>query len=618
MADRTQLRAADNNDIAEDDPFAELTRIMGFDPRQPVKPKAPVVQKVADEGDFDIDLEKELMGELGDDLVSMEVSQPTPEVHQPAAESREPAFETADAAMDDALAASLDHDFVFDDAADHDFGTRPQAVAPAAEPSFAEPAFDEPAFNDDFDMAVASSLENVSPLEDDLPVDDELAASLEQGLLLDDDATDDVAHSAGVAEVAAAPADDVAFDDDFDNAVSLSLEDELTLDRNVPAQDQYAAPATEAPVVDAGDHAVADEDFSDHFDDAMADVDMDFAARDFAGQDFEPEAFEAQPVEAEAPEERDLDVSDLEASAPVEMDAPEVDETPAWTAEASPSHEAAHEAFDDFDLSIDDAVADHEPAAEVAAAPVQPAPIAPAYVAPAVVAPTVVATPAAPAADERTLEDELNALLGAMTTPRPAPVIEPTRAYEPVVPVQRSAAAPAAPADNLDWDLDEQAPAQVPQAAAVQNDTDFDDLLAGELEGHEPEIEFDDHAFDAALAKGIDLGNDDTAAPVAGDWRSTPPEPARSWSRVTPTPAQPSFAAQPQPSFAAQPQASFAEEPSMPAAAAPTYRDQPVAGGADVAAAPGPPPPPPPPDRLGPARRHPPQRPACALRHACA
>ena len=41
MADRTQLRVADNNDIADDDPFAELTRIMGFDPRQPVKPQTP-------------------------------------------------------------------------------------------------------------------------------------------------------------------------------------------------------------------------------------------------------------------------------------------------------------------------------------------------------------------------------------------------------------------------------------------------------------------------------------------------------------------------------------------------------------------------------------------------
>ncbi|MER9455239.1 SPOR domain-containing protein [Mesorhizobium sp. M0478] len=612
MADRTQLRVADNNDIAEDDPFAELTRIMGFDPRQPVKPQAPAVETAADEGDFDIDLEKELMGEFGDEVGSMEASQPAPEVHQPAAEPyepaaeiREPAFETTDAAMDDALAASLEYDFVFDDAADLDFGAAPQAAAAPvepsfAEPSFAEPAFDEAAFDDDFDNAVASSLENVSPLEDDLPMDDDLAASLEQGLLLDDGAT--VAHAADVAQVAAAPADDLAFDDDFDNAVSMSLEDELTLDGPAPAQDQYAAPVAEAPIhtfdaAGAADHAVADEDFAVHFDDAMADVDMDFAAQDFAAQDFaaehfEPQAFEAQPVEAEDPEERDLDVSDLQVSAPVEMDAPEVDETPAWTVEASPSHETAHEAFDDFDLSIDDAVADHELAAEIAPTPVQPTPVAPAYV-----APTNMATPAAPVADERTLEDELNALLGAMTTPRPAPVapipvvteptraaaIEPTRTYEPVAPVQRSVATPVAPVDNLDWDLDEHAPA--PQEAQA-DDADFDDLLAGELEGHVPEIEFDDHAFDAALAKGIDLGHDDTAAPVAGDWRSTPPEPARSWSRVTPTPAQPSFAAQPQPSFAAQPQASFAEKPSMPPAAAPSYRDQPVAAAAYVAPTP--------------------------------
>jgi hypothetical protein len=48
MADRTQLKAADHNDISDDDPFAELTRIMGFDPRQPVKPQAPAEKAAAD------------------------------------------------------------------------------------------------------------------------------------------------------------------------------------------------------------------------------------------------------------------------------------------------------------------------------------------------------------------------------------------------------------------------------------------------------------------------------------------------------------------------------------------------------------------------------------------
>ncbi|TIL83615.1 MAG: hypothetical protein E5Y73_36040, partial [Mesorhizobium sp.] len=47
----------------------------------------------------------------------------------------------------------------------------------------------EAAFDDDFDHAIASSLEDVSPFEDDLPVNDELSASLEQDFRLDDDAT---------------------------------------------------------------------------------------------------------------------------------------------------------------------------------------------------------------------------------------------------------------------------------------------------------------------------------------------------------------------------------------------------------------------------------------------
>src|SRR5262245_2688190 len=69
MADRKQLKRADHSEIPNDDPFAELTRIMGFDPREPViraqskfieaGPLAP-----SDEDDLSIDLEKELIGEL--------------------------------------------------------------------------------------------------------------------------------------------------------------------------------------------------------------------------------------------------------------------------------------------------------------------------------------------------------------------------------------------------------------------------------------------------------------------------------------------------------------------------------------------------------------------------
>ena len=38
MAERNPLKIDDHVDLADDDPFAELTRIMGFDPRQSSKP----------------------------------------------------------------------------------------------------------------------------------------------------------------------------------------------------------------------------------------------------------------------------------------------------------------------------------------------------------------------------------------------------------------------------------------------------------------------------------------------------------------------------------------------------------------------------------------------------
>ncbi len=74
MADKNQLKIADQVDLADDDPFAELTRIMGFDPRQPAKaaaqqnqasaPEPAAVEQASEEDDFSLDLEKELLGEF--------------------------------------------------------------------------------------------------------------------------------------------------------------------------------------------------------------------------------------------------------------------------------------------------------------------------------------------------------------------------------------------------------------------------------------------------------------------------------------------------------------------------------------------------------------------------
>jgi len=68
MAERNQLKIAEL-DVAADDPFAELTRIMGFDPRRqdPVpagRDTAARPVEMSVEEDFGIDLEQELMGEL--------------------------------------------------------------------------------------------------------------------------------------------------------------------------------------------------------------------------------------------------------------------------------------------------------------------------------------------------------------------------------------------------------------------------------------------------------------------------------------------------------------------------------------------------------------------------
>ncbi|TPM31518.1 SPOR domain-containing protein [Mesorhizobium sp. B2-3-4] len=535
MADRTQLRVADNNDIADDDPFAELTRIMGFDPRQPVKPQAPaqpkadVADQAAEEGDFDIDLEKELMGEFdaADSLAA------------PVVEAREPAYEpvTVDVADDD-LALSLDDDFHLDltDVDDH------AAVASHANPGTAQavPSV-EPAFDADFDNAVASSLEDVSPYDDDLPMEDELAASLDGDFHIED-AAPEIQHAVAQPPVAEMPvaAEPVA-DHEFDDAMAMSLEDELMLDADSANQRHAAAVDYPEPALaaEAETQAISDEDFVGHFDNAMADIDAGFDVQ----ADERPAFAGAQTHE---------------------LPAGVVD-----TGEEAPNAEAVPD--EAFDLNLDEAFAElaEEPVAEIAAAPAQPAaPLA-------AVAPPV----QAPIAEERSLEDELNALLGTMTA-RTLPSAREPVAPRPIVaqpaaaPVQAPPAATAKaaqePADlvgDLDWDLDETASPDVRHADSAQAaNANLDDLLLDELQNHDfgshaseqGDVDFDNDAFDAALAGSIDP-RDGTASSQEQvdslDWladRSEPSEPARSWSRVTPVPQQPAFAAQPAASMVAR------------------------------------------------------------------
>jgi hypothetical protein len=531
MADRTQLRVADNNDIADDDPFAELTRIMGFDPRQPVKApaqsKAAVANQSVEESDFDIDLEKELMGEFDAD-----VSVAAPAVEAPIAETREPAFETAAShSADDDLALSLDDDFHLDfTGADHhsaDAGHAQPVVAASS------PASD---FDADFDNAVAGSLEDVLPFEDDQSMGDDLAASLDRDFHID---VPESRHAVAEVPLAVEPVSDHEFDD----AVAISLEDELTLDGHSDDQ-RHAAAVVDypEPVLTATNEvqAISDEDFAGEFDHAMADVDFDIPAHDPISFD------EAQASEMAAA----LDTRS-HASNP----------------EAVPDHA--------FDLDFDDAFAEtlHEPVAEVAAVPAWPAPPA-AIVAPvAAVAPAVSVAPT-PVADERSLEDELNALLGAMTARTAPSVKEAPVAQSVAAPVLPPVAAPVKAAEepddlvgDLDWGLDEQVP-EGSHSADNRNaaDADLDNMLLDELQGQDfgsdgadhVDVDFDNDAFDAALAKSLDPRDEPASRQDQADsldWlaaRSPPEEPARSWSRVTPVPQQAAFTAQPAASMAAR------------------------------------------------------------------
>lgn len=519
MADRTHLRVADHNDIADDDPFAELTRIMGFDPRQPVK--TPTQSNAAPahsgEDDFDIDLEKELMGEF--DIGHVEAA--------PFAARQEPLPAEAAPAMDDEFALSFEDD--------PQLHSEPQSVNPelfAEELTQAETqSANEAGFDLDFDNAVASAFDAPSLHHDEAPMAEELAASFGEAFSVDDVPA---SHGAHAVEMPSLDAEE----HDFDAAVANSLEDELFFEDHEPVQNS-------AFTVSPAGHASSDDELGDHF------ADLNFSL------DSEPAA--AAPYRPEP-------VTNLVS--------------PQWD---EPSHSTANDARDaDLSFELDDAFAEefNEPVA--VHQPVAPA-VAPA-VAQAIPMPVAAAAPVA----ERSLEDELNALLGVMsarTVAKEATVQQVASAPKPVSPAPVAAASvspkPTPPISDLEWELDEQPapqptyqsaqPAHVEPTHAAHAHADLDDQLLDELQsqdfadGTARDADFDHDAFDAAFAQGINASQPAGHVPApAQSWqRSTPPEPARSWSRSTPV------AQQPQASYEPQPQTSFDARPVVPQPAAP-------------------------------------------------
>lgn len=232
MADTNNPRRDDFAGFSENDPFAELTRIMGHDPRDPVQPApvAHVSQPAAAQepefgDDFDIDLENELLGELGLDDFTETEPQPEPQpvsYSEPVVEAR--AEERWDAHH--APAPSYDNSPVYPEPV-----AREEVVAPAPE----EPDFSE--FEAAFDDLALEPLDELLQAEDDNFGDAEYDEPVPYP-----------------APRAAAPVEpEAVFEDDFDVALERELFGEVSAPFEAVSEEPVAAePSSFADQADDG------------------------------------------------------------------------------------------------------------------------------------------------------------------------------------------------------------------------------------------------------------------------------------------------------------------------------------------------------------------------------
>lgn len=445
MAESNQRRVADPFDISDEDPFAELTRIMGFDPRVPVgkqpkenlpspanqdtasiaqtaplvvppaKPMAfavatPVAPKLVEPApaapaseahdDFGIDLEKELLGEFADFEPSREEE---PVVAKPAVAFEAPAEPSAKT-VDIAAADPFDGDFedVFAEALTKETPAAEAAPAPAA-------------------PVVEAVMPQLAP--QDRAADyahDDLAADFDFGELDLNDPAFDAAPA--VAEKLAAPA--VSFakqqpepDFDFSDVDLFELSPEAT-----PAEQPAAPVAARQP---EPDFDLGDIDLSEPLSEATP-------AEQPAAQQAEPEPdFDLGDIDLFGPSSEAIAAEQPAAPAAVQQPKPVV------ARDALPD-DAMAEVDMDFSAAFDEQFAAEERGESPASDPfaldhneLMPDTAPPVNQAPEPVA----AKPAAPV--ELSLEDELKALLAAargelkaaapvvIDTP---PVVEPARA----------------------------------------------------------------------------------------------------------------------------------------------------------------------------------------------
>ncbi|PSJ65672.1 SPOR domain-containing protein [Kumtagia ephedrae] len=491
MAEKANLKIADQAAVAEDDPFAELTRIMGFDPRQPVKPAAAVAKPAEvkpaepqiDEADFGIDLERELMGDFAAEEAPVAA-------YSPPAAAEEPVQAYAPKTADTTVAE-----------------VAPQAEAVAEEPGqqWSAPAEEAPAVEAEGVAEAAAEAEEIR-VEDDAPVEAPIGFQAE-------------GHEADSAD---------------QPAVQWPAVEELPLaeaEMTAPEPELHAAAPAEAdePAAEAAGEPVAE---ADHAPLAFAD-------------EGEPEAVEdaaAEPgiVETAAAERRDESVARPEIDEPVaRAEIPEQDGTRAEAPGSSeweldqhfdmafadqPEHQplaAVHHA-DEADASRSPVTDDVAEAAEETAyrlplgAAFSPQPWDDGQVdrQPETVVPE--------ASLETSLEEELNALLG--NEPVAAADHHVSGGHDHAEPVQ--AAAPVAepqphwhdePAmqaydDGNAAAVDEEWLEPVDVAEVARQDQAWSSVAAPRHAEADDELDglFDDQAFDAAISDAVAQAGDDT------------------------------------------------------------------------------------------------------------
>ena len=270
MADSNQLKVADLSSFGDDDPFAELTKIMGFDPRVPVGAKSeekPVLAPVKAVAPAPVDAAFE----------SASVQRPRPV--QPATVQSPPAHPVdvhPTPVQSRPVAAEPTDDFSIDLEKELFAGFDDEPVAHAVQPVAPAPRSDAYQVEQPVAESVAQTADEVA-----FDFESEFAASLDDELSLDE--------LASAKDEPPAAYDEPEFELD-DETLALEFDEQADV---LPAESAPVSPVEPAASAQAVSVDPRQEEIDLDFDLAMAEVDMDFGSLD---DDFGGAADQASPV----------------------------------------------------------------------------------------------------------------------------------------------------------------------------------------------------------------------------------------------------------------------------------------------------------------------------------